>query len=86
MKELKRILFASNSSRHAWRHRSDLALTALRSGYEVYFMCPTGTEVSIMQSVGIHHVPIELNRNGVNIFRELWTLIQFSLSFNFISL
>lgn len=72
----KKIIFATNSSHHAWRHRSELSLAALRSGFDVYFMSPLGDEVNKLTSLGIKHIPIDLDRKGVNPFRELLSLWQ----------
>ncbi|MCB0390633.1 MAG: glycosyltransferase family 4 protein [Bdellovibrionales bacterium] len=72
----KRILFATNTSRHAWRHRSTLALAALNAGHKVCFLCPSGEEVASMKAVGIEHIPLSIQRKGINPFRELITLFS----------
>ena len=76
MNELKRILYATNSARHAWKHRSELAKAALKSGYEVSFLCPKGTEVERLRSSGIDHIPLSISRESINPLRELYTFIS----------
>ena len=71
-----KILFATNSARHAWKHRSTLALAALQSGHDVYFLCPMGKEVVHLQALGIKHIPLKIKRKGVNPLFELFTLLN----------
>ncbi len=76
MKSSKTILFATNSSRHAWQHRGELANAALKSGYLVYFACPYGEEVKKLESLGIQHIELKLNRKSLNPLIEFLTFLN----------
>ncbi len=72
----KKILFATNTSRHAWNHRSQLAKAAVQAGYKVYFLCPNGEETSKLTTGGIEHISLDLSRKGLNPLKELLSLIK----------
>jgi glycosyltransferase involved in cell wall biosynthesis len=71
-----RVCIVSNSSRYIWNFRVNLIKAILAAGHDVIAVSPLGKEVSLIQSLGIVHVPLPLLPKGVNPFTEIHTVLK----------
>jgi len=71
----KKILYIVNDLKFFISHRLPIALAALKSGFEVHIACPE-EKLEIFQSTDIVLHTIRLERGGLNVFKELGTLMD----------
>lgn len=69
-----RICVLANSSRYILNFRTNLIDAIRAAGHDVLVLSPHGTEVSLIQSLGIRHVHLPLAPRGINPLREIQTV------------
>lgn len=69
-----RVCVVSNSSRYIWNFRINLIESIRAAGHDVLTLSPDGTEVSLIESIGIQHVRISLAPKGINPVTEINTV------------
>ena len=67
----KKIIIAVNSTFNLINHRVGLINGLLNEGYEVVAVSPTDEFASRLKELGCHHVPLQMERKGTNIGRDL---------------
>jgi len=67
----KKIIVAVNSTFNLINHRVGLINGLLNEGYEVVAVSPTDEFYSRLKELGCHHVPLQMERKGTNIGRDL---------------
>lgn len=72
---MKVLLFA-NTDWFLYNFRLNLARALRARGIEVALVSPPGKYVSLMEAEGFRWVRFELSRSGMNVFKELWTVLQ----------
>lgn len=78
MKQNKKILFCDNSLRDLINFRGDVINSYAADGFEVVLVAPLTCEYTSAYP-NIRHIPVELNRSGMNPLKELlymWTLYR----------
>jgi glycosyltransferase involved in cell wall biosynthesis len=79
-----RILFVVNHAGFFLSHRSPLALSAARLGYEVHVATPHSKHVPRVRDAGLEWHPILLSRSGKNPWRELRTIRSLQQLYQFV--
>jgi glycosyltransferase involved in cell wall biosynthesis len=69
-----RVCILANSSRYIWNFRVNLIEAIRAAGYDVLAFSPFGTEVSLIQSLGIRHVHLPLAPKSINPLTEIQTV------------
>ncbi len=67
----KKIIVAVNSTFNLINHRVGLINGLLNKGYEVVAISPTDEFASRVKELDCHHVPLQMDRKGTNIGRDL---------------
>ncbi len=75
----KKIIIAVNSTFNLVNHRAGLINGLLDAGYEVVALSPTDEFVSRLNELGCYHVPLQLERKGMNIGRDLLLFWRYRL-------
>jgi glycosyltransferase involved in cell wall biosynthesis len=69
-----RVLFLVASDWYFHCHRMLLAQRIAAAGYDVHVATPPGRFCGAIQAAGLHHHPIEIDRQGRNPFKDLVTI------------
>lgn len=72
----KRLLIVVNSARSLLSHRLQLALAAQRAGYEVHIASAPGVGVDAILEAGLFHHSVPMSRSGMNLIKELQTILS----------
>lgn len=72
---MKKILFCDNSLKEQINFRGDVINSYASNGFDVVLVSPLNCEYH-PDYPNIRHIPIELNRSGMNPFKELGYLIK----------
>ena len=72
----KKLLYIVNSSNYFLSHRSDIALSAMEQGFQIYVASPNDDEKRKLEQKGFIHQEISLSRSGKQVFKELKTLLN----------
>ncbi len=67
----KKIIIAVNSTFNLINHRAGLINGLLDEGYEVVALSPIDEFASRLKELDCHHVPLQMERKGTNIGRDL---------------
>jgi len=86
-----KIAFVATTDFSIWRLRKGLLTTLSSSGYDVYVICPSGSYVQLIRSLGARHIPVQVNRfidpvGDLKFLVELYKIFQteeFDLIHNF---
>jgi len=71
-----RLLFVVTEDWYFVSHRLPLAIAAKEVGYEVAVATRAGRDVATIEAAGIHVVPFEIDRRGMNPLKELTTILR----------
>ena len=63
-------LFFANTDWYLYNFRLDYAKFLLSEGWKVVFLCPKGDHFEQFEKEGIHPIPFELSRKGINPLHE----------------
>lgn len=72
----KKILFVINIDWFFISHRLDLALEAIKKGFEVHIACGISDKKEYLESLGLVVHPLEISRSGTGIFKELKAFLE----------
>ena len=72
----KKLCFLVTEDWYFLSHRIQLAKAAQRDGYDVYVITRVNKGKKLIESEGIQLIPIDLNRHGKNIFKEILSIIH----------
>jgi len=72
------ILLVANTDWYIYNFRLDFAKELLKRGYQICVICPKGSYVPALQSIGIQWIEWELNRKSKNPFSELLSIYKLS--------
>jgi len=75
----KKIIIAVNSTFNLVNHRAGLINGLLDEGYEVVALSPTDEFASRLKELGCRHVPLQMERKGTNIVRDLQLFWRYRL-------
>ena len=67
----KKIIIAVNSTFNLINHRAGLINGLLNEGYKVVAISPIDEFASRLKELRCHHVPLQMDRKGTNIGRDL---------------
>ncbi len=71
---MSKILLFANTDWYIYNFRLSLAEELRKQGHEVVLLSAPGEYYQLLQTSGFEWIPFILSRQGVNPFRELWTL------------
>ncbi len=71
---MSKILLFANTDWYIYNFRLSLAEELRKQGHEVVLLSAPGDYYQLLQTSGFEWIPFPLSRQGVNPFRELWTL------------
>jgi glycosyltransferase involved in cell wall biosynthesis len=75
---MSKILFFANTDWYLYNFRLSLAKELRANGHEIIFLSPPGNFQNLLERDGFEWIPFPLSRQGINPFRELWTLWKLS--------
>ncbi len=73
---MKKILFVVNNLSFLLSHRLEIALEALKIGWEVHVAAPVNDDISVIRSHGFIFHPIKITRSSMNPFGEIATMAE----------
>jgi len=68
---IKKICYLVSEDWYFLSHRLQLAKAAQRDGYDVYVITRINKGKKLIESERIQLIPIDMNRHGKNIFKEI---------------
>ena len=74
---MKRVLFIVNHDVVIYNFRKELVERLLADGNEVIISSPYGERIELLKAMGCSYIPVELNRHGVNPYREVKLLFYY---------
>ena len=72
----KKICYLVTEDWYFLSHRLQLAKAAQRDGYDVYVITRINKGKKLIESEGIQLIPIDMNRHGKNIFKEILLIVH----------
>jgi glycosyltransferase involved in cell wall biosynthesis len=69
-----RVLFVVASDWYFYCHRMALAQRVAAAGYDVHVATPSGRYCGAIRTAGLHHHPIQIDRQGRNPFKDMATI------------
>jgi len=73
---IKKICYLVTEDWYFLSHRLQLAKAAQRNGYNVYVITRINKGKKLIESEGMQLIPINMNRHGKNIFKEILSIIH----------
>jgi glycosyltransferase involved in cell wall biosynthesis len=70
----QRVLFVVASDWYFFWHRLALAQHIVAAGYDVHVATPSGRFCAAIEAAGLHHHPIEIDRQGLNPLKDIRTI------------
>lgn len=70
----KKLLMVINEDRFFLSHRSEIAVAAMKKGWEVTLVTKNTGHKKTIESMGLNFIELPINPTGLNIFQELNTL------------
>lgn len=71
-----KIALLYNTDYYLWKFRSALIQRLLNEGHQVFAVCPLGEHVHHLQKMGTVHIPVKLDKQGMNPLKDIAFLIQ----------
>lgn len=68
---MKKVLFLANHDVGIYNFRKELVERLVKEGYRIYLSCPNGERIKDLVSMGCRYIDVELERHGMNPFKEL---------------
>lgn len=72
-----KILFVSNMSWNLFNFRLGLMKALKLKGYEILFCAPRDKYTQELEQLGFSHLPIQIDRGGMNIFKDFGLFVSF---------
>lgn len=74
---MAKILFLVNQDGTLFNFRRELVFELLEQGHDVYINSPYGKKLEPFIERGAHHIDLQIDRRGVNIFKEAKVVIDY---------
>ncbi len=72
----KKICYLVTEDWYFLSHRLQLAKAAQRDGYDIYVITRINKGKKLIESEGIQLIPVDMNRHGKNIFKEIFLIFK----------
>lgn len=71
---MKKIVFFVNHDMYLYNFRKEIVKKFIELGHKVYVVSPNGEYIKYIMDMGAEFIPIEMNRHGINPFKELFLI------------
>lgn len=73
----KSILILANHDLGLYNFRIELIQQFINEGYKVFISVPDGEKISLIEELGAIHIPVRMNRRGINILEDSRLLFHY---------